>query len=93
MPPEIHPATQTILRYFEYEHLPPYLQAVSRGFHDLAHDLVANPDVDGPELTVGLRKLLESKDCAVRAALPVKPTPATTYFKGGARPAGVVTES
>jgi hypothetical protein len=24
---------------------------------------------DGPELTVGLRKLLEAKDCLVRAAL------------------------
>jgi hypothetical protein len=24
---------------------------------------------DGPELTVGLRKLLEAKDCFVRAAL------------------------
>jgi hypothetical protein len=26
--------------------------------------------LDGPELTVALRKLLEAKDCAVRAALP-----------------------
>jgi hypothetical protein len=26
--------------------------------------------LDGPELTVGLRKLLEAKDCMVRAALP-----------------------
>jgi hypothetical protein len=25
---------------------------------------------DGPELTAGLRKLLEAKDCFVRAALP-----------------------
>jgi hypothetical protein len=27
--------------------------------------------IDGPELTAALRKLLEAKDCAVRAALPV----------------------
>jgi hypothetical protein len=27
---------------------------------------------DGPELTAGLRKLLEAKDCFVRAALPPK---------------------
>lgn len=28
--------------------------------------------LDGPELTVALRKLLESKDAAVRAALPLR---------------------
>jgi hypothetical protein len=63
-----HPGTAHIVRYFTYEHLPADLQTVSRLFHDLAQDLL---DLlpDGPELTVGLRKLLEAKDCFVRAAL------------------------
>lgn len=56
-----------ILRYFSYAHLPEHLRNISRLFHDLAHDLADH--LDGPELTVALRKLLESKDAAVRAAL------------------------
>jgi len=63
-----HPSTNSILEFFEYGHLPEHLQAVSKLVHDLAHDMVdALPD--GPELTAGLRKLLEAKDCFVRAAL------------------------
>lgn len=63
-----HPSTVHIARYFEYDHLPLHLQAVSRPCADLAQGLI---DVlpDGPELTAGLRKLLEAKDCFVRAAL------------------------
>jgi hypothetical protein len=30
-------------------------------------------NLEGAELTVGLRKLLEAKDCMVRAALDVTP--------------------
>jgi hypothetical protein len=63
----MHPATTQILRFFEFAHLPPRLQEISRPFHALAHDLAGK--LDGPELTVGLRKLLEAKDCMVRAAL------------------------
>jgi hypothetical protein len=65
----MHPATEAILRHFEYEHLPSHLQAISRPFCELAKDLVAAHGLEGPELTAGLRKLLEAKDCAVRAAL------------------------
>lgn len=63
-----HPATAQIARYFEYAHLPARLQEISAPCHDLAAAMVdALPD--GPELTTGLRKLLEAKDCFVRAAL------------------------
>ena len=63
-----HPGTTHLLRYFEYSHLPEHLQAISRPFGELAAQMVeALPD--GPELTAGLRKLLEAKDCMVRAAL------------------------
>lgn len=57
-----------ILKYFVWEHLPPHLQAASRPFGELANEL-AETLPDGPEKTVALRKLLESKDAAVRAAL------------------------
>lgn len=68
----MHPATEEILQYFAYKHLPAHLRPVSQAFHTLAHELAADPNLDGPELTVCLRKLLEAKDCAVRAALPRK---------------------
>ena len=69
-----------ILRYFEYQHLPPHLQEISQHFHWLAHALVGQAPthdasthiqfhLEGPELDVALRKLLEAKDAAVRAAL------------------------
>jgi hypothetical protein len=57
-----------ILRYFEFAHLPDKLKVISEPFHDLAHGLVSIIP-PGPELSAGLRKLLEAKDCAVRAAL------------------------
>ena len=58
-----------LLRFFSFDHLPPDLQEVSRHFSTLAH-WIADNTPDGPEKTVALRKLLESKDCAVRARLP-----------------------
>lgn len=64
----MHPATAALLRYFEYDHLPKPLQLVSLPFHELAH-MVAEDLPEGPETTTCLRKLLEAKDCAVRAAL------------------------
>jgi hypothetical protein len=60
---------EPILRFFKYEHLPDQLQTVSAWFHDLAHALV-NALPRCAERTVALRKLLEAKDAAVRAALP-----------------------
>jgi hypothetical protein len=58
----------TALRFFEYGHLPPSLQPIGKKFSRLADRLVQHlPASD--ERTVALRKLLEAKDCAVRAAL------------------------
>ncbi|MET7437932.1 hypothetical protein ACFYQQ_01285 [Streptomyces sp. NPDC005496] len=63
-----HPGTSHVARYFAYAHLPEQLQSVSRPFQELADQMIqALPD--GPELTAGLRKLLEAKDCMVRAAV------------------------
>lgn len=63
-----HPGTAGILRYFAWSHLPTKLQVVSAPVALLALEMVATLP-DGPELTAGLRKLLEAKDCLVRAAL------------------------
>ncbi len=57
-----------ILRFFAYEHLPVNLRSVSRPFSDLAGQIFHRAP-DNPETAVALRKLLESKDAAVRAAL------------------------
>ena len=67
-----HPGTQQIARWFDYEHLThPGARHASVAAADLAeHILTTLPD--GPELTAGLRKLLEAKDCFVRAALDVE---------------------
>lgn len=63
-----HPSTQQIARYFAYDHLPEYLQPISKACHDIAEQMIDALD-DGPELTAGLRKLLEAKDCFVRTAV------------------------
>lgn len=64
----MHPATAAILLYFEYVHLPAHLQEISRPIGELAKDL-AEKLPENAEVTAGLRKLLEAKDCFVRAAL------------------------
>jgi hypothetical protein len=58
-----------IMNYFAYKHLPPHLQEVSKPIGELAEEMNARLP-DGPEKSAGLRKLLEAKDCLVRAALP-----------------------
>ena len=57
-----------ILQFFAYEHLPEALHQVSFPFYDLAHSIVERVPRN-PERTVALRKLLEAKDAAVRAAI------------------------
>lgn len=52
----------------QWSHLPPHLQQVSHPFYDLAGTICTLCD-PGPERTVALRKLLEAKDAAVRAAV------------------------
>jgi hypothetical protein len=66
MPAEIHPATAAMLRCFRYDHLPSHLQAVSRPFHDLAHQLTET--LSGPEVTKALDDLWAAKNWAVVAA-------------------------
>ncbi len=56
------------MQYFTYKHLPPHLRVVSEPFCLLAQQLV-DMVPRNPERSAALRKLMEAKDCAVRAAL------------------------
>jgi len=62
-----HPSVEAVNRFFETGHLPEPLKAVMEEtvrYRDTILSLIAEDD---PELTVGLRKLLEAKDCFIRA--------------------------
>ena len=59
---------EPMLQFFVFQHLPPHLQQVSAPFAALALTMVADLPLNS-ERTAGLRKLLEAKDCAVRARL------------------------
>lgn len=63
-----HQSTQHFAPHFQYEHLREDLRPVSQACAELAEVMVERLP-DGPELSAGLRKLLEAKDCFVRAAL------------------------
>lgn len=59
---------EPMLQFFEYRHLRPDLQDISSGFHAMAHRIAVTLP-SNPERTEALRKLLEAKDCAVRAVI------------------------
>jgi hypothetical protein len=56
-----------LLKYFSYSHLPEKLQVISKPFCELAEQINRLPA--NSEQDMAMRKLLEAKDCAVRAAL------------------------
>ena len=64
----MHPSVAHIMQFFKFEHLPEHLQAISKPMALLAGEMVSDLPPN-PELTAGLRKLLEAKDCFVRAKL------------------------
>lgn len=63
-----HPAVREIMRWFEYDHLSGDARTNAYSCSELAKTMV-DETPDGPELTAGLRKLLEAKDCFVRASI------------------------
>lgn len=66
--------SQALLRFFDYQHLTDEnLRRISYQVQHLAMN-IEDDLPDGPEKTAGLRKLLEAKDCFVRAALPQEPS-------------------
>ena len=69
----MHPSVKNLLQFFEYDHLPEHLQVVSKPISIIAHEL-AGLLPHNAELIAGLRKLLEAKDCLVRAKLAKETT-------------------
>ena len=59
---------EPILQFFGFSHLREDLAKISEPFHDMAFHIVETLPRN-PERTVALRKLLEAKDCSVRAFL------------------------
>lgn len=70
-PPKPTPAPAArspILQFFAYSHLPPHLQDVSSEIAAIAERMESILPASA-EKSAGLRKLLEAKDCFVRARL------------------------
>jgi Escherichia/Staphylococcus phage prohead protease len=69
----MNPSSARMLEHFYYAHLPTVLQSISQPIAELAIVMAENLDSDNPiaaaEVTTGLRKLLEAKDCFVRAGV------------------------
>lgn len=72
-----HPSTQHMMTMLKPN---PNLRGVQA---DIAEDVwifavdMVTTNADSPELTAGLRKLLEAKDCFVRASLDLEPISST----------------
>lgn len=73
-----------VLQYFAFEHLPEHLQPASKLFAEAAREMVdaygrnvigqsgfAPQGLDGFQAEMALQRLLEAKDCHVRAMLKV----------------------
>lgn len=60
-----------ILKHFRFDHLPEDLQAISRPICEIATQIDERLP-NGAEKSAGLRKLLEAKDCLVRAAIEAR---------------------
>ena len=57
-----------MLKWFSSDHLPLELKNIVNKFEYLAHQLDCTME-DGTEKSAGMRKLLEAKDCFVRAKI------------------------
>ncbi len=57
-----------MMKWFECDHLDGEKYTIAERVRILAEDMDADLD-EGPEKTTGLRKLLEAKDCFVRARI------------------------
>ena len=63
----MHPSTSHLIQFFDHSHLPDHLAKISSKFAALAFEVATGPE--NPETTESVRKLLEAKDCAVRALI------------------------
>lgn len=64
-----HPSVQHLVDLLEpNSNLPEHLVEISKRFANVRDDVLGAIREDNPEVFAGLRKLLEAKDCFVRAA-------------------------
>ena len=63
--------TDELLGYFKYEHLKSeQMKAISKPFGDLANEMVSKlGHLPTGQVNEGLKRLIEAKDCFVRASL------------------------
>ncbi len=73
--PERHPSTQHMMKVLTPNpNLNGLLFEIADNARGFAERMIEHHELpDGPELTAGLRKLLEAKDCFIRAALDSEP--------------------
>jgi len=68
-----HPSLESVVKWIDHAHLPDgFPKDVSKKLTLLKNDLLADFNQDSPELTAAFRKLLEAKDCFVRAAKDIE---------------------
>jgi hypothetical protein len=63
-----HPSVAEKMNFFECQHLPEPLFSVANNVRTLAHEILATVE-DHPQLALGLQRLIDAKDCFVRAAV------------------------
>lgn len=64
-----HRSVEEKLPLFNYDHLPLDIQESSKIVHDAMIQIINEIPSDNSQLTIGLQKLLEAKDCFVRAKM------------------------
>lgn len=68
--PDRHPSVMGIVKWLNpNERLPQNQYAIAHAFASFTKLLLTRIENDSSEFTVGLRKILEAKDCMVRASL------------------------
>lgn len=69
----LNPTHIRMLGYFVNPNLPESLRRISDSFYEVAEETATREGADPAETTVALRKLMEAKDCAIRAVIAMEP--------------------
>lgn len=64
-----HSGVQTAMAWLCFSHLPPVLQTIARPTYQAALELLVRIPTDCAELTIGLNRLVETKDWFMRAGI------------------------
>ena len=72
-PIEMLEAAYPALAWLRHDHLPPHLAQVAAPFRELGLEMAYVNNMGHPETAAGIRKLVEAKDCAIRAFIGTHP--------------------